>query len=192
MLELLAPFAPFIALLLYALAGSFIRLFYSMYKACGAPAAGGMSPAKVVFELFAGVVFGMTGGLLLGSMDALKFGAGVGTVLCAMLGANAIELVAKKFGWTKKLDAVVLTDEQAAMPDLNARQANAMQYAARTKKLTNATYQRLNNVTHDTAKRDLSSMVEKGRLKAVGYNKSTYYVPRREMARPETARPTRG
>jgi F0F1-type ATP synthase assembly protein I len=188
MLEVLAPFAPFAVLLLYALAGSFVRLFYSMYKAYAAMPTGSVSPERLAMELLAGMVFGMVGGMLLDSMGVLKLGVGMGTVLCAILGPNAIELVAKKFGWTKKLEAAVVTDEQLQMPDLNARQINGLQYATRAKRLTNTAYQRLNNVSHDTAKRDLASMVEKGRLKAVGYNKSTYYVPKREIVRPDAAR----
>jgi hypothetical protein len=192
MLELLAPFAPFIALLLYALAGSFVWLFYAMYKSYATMPHGSLSPGRIAMELLAGVVFGMVGGMLLDSMGMLKMGVGIGPVVSAVLGSSAIELVAKKFGWTKKLEVAALTDEQLAMPDLNARQINGLQYAKQSKRLTNGAYQRLNNVSHDTAKRDLAAMVEKGRLKAVGYNKSTYYVPRREIMRPDTARSVPG
>jgi len=188
MLEMLAPFAPFIALLLYALAGSFVRLFYSMYKAYATMPRGSISPERMAMELLAGCVFGMVGGMLLDSMGVLKMGVGIGTVVSAVLGSNAIELVAKKFGWTKKLDVAALTEEQLQMPDLNARQINGLQYAKQAKKITNTAYQRLNNVSHDVAKRDLAAMVDKGRLKAVGYNKSTYYVPAGTGVRPDTAR----
>jgi len=192
MLEVLAPFAPFVALLLYALAGSFVRLFYSMYKAYAAMPHGSLSPGRIAMELLAGCVFGMVGGMLLDSMGVLKMGVGIGTVVSAVLGSNAIELVAKKFGWSKKLEVAALTDEQLQMPDLNPRQINGLQYAKQSKRLTNGAYQRLNSVSHDVAKRDLASMVEKGRLKAVGYNKATYYVPKREIMRPDTARSVPG
>jgi len=179
MLEVLAPFAPFAVLLLYALAGSFVRLFYSMYKAYAAMPHGSVSPERMAMELLAGMVFGMVGGMLLDSMGVLKLGVGMGTVLCAILGPNAIELVAKKFGWSKKLEAAVVTDEQLQAPDLNARQINGLQYATRAKRLTNTAYQRLNNVSHDEAKYDLAGLVSKGRLRMVGSKKGAYYVPKR-------------
>jgi predicted HTH transcriptional regulator len=78
------------------------------------------------------------------------------------------------------------------MPDLNMRQINGLAYAKQSKRLTNGAYQKLNSVSHDVAKRDLAAMVEKGRLKAVGYNKSTYYVPERESTRPDSARSAPG
>jgi len=180
MLEVLAPFAPFFALLLYALAGSFIRLFYGMYKAYVAEPNGGFSPGRIFMEMLAGIVFGMLGGLMLDSMGVLKMGVGVGTLLSAVLGPNAVELVAKKFGWTKKLEPAVLSDDKSQMPDLNARQINAMKYFTHAKKLTNGEYQKLNNVTHDAAKHELAVMVEKGRLKLVGSTKGAYYIIARE------------
>jgi len=186
MLEVLAPFAPFVALLLYALAGSFVRLFYSMYKAYAAMPHGSLSPGRIAMELLAGCVFGMVGGMLLDSMGVLKMGVGLGTALSAVLGPNAIELVAKKFGWSKKLDVAALTDEQLAMPDLNPRQINGLQYAKQAKRITNTAYQRLNNVTHDEAKYDLAKMVSTGRLKMVGSKKGAYYVPKRAEAVPKS------
>jgi len=180
MLEVLAPFAPFAALLLYALAGSFVRLFYAMYKAYAAMPHGSLSPGRIAMELLAGCVFGMVGGMLLDSMGVLKMGVGLGTVLSAVLGPNAIELVAKKFGWSKKLEVAALTDEQ--LPDLNPRQINGLQYAKQSKRLTNGAYQRLNNVSHDEAKYDLAKMVSAGRLKLVGSKKGAYYVPKRDEA----------
>ena len=183
MLEMLAPFAPFAVLLLYAIAGSFVRLFYAMYKAYVAVPHGSVSPERIAMELLAGCVFGMVGGMLLDSMGVLKMGVGLGTVLCAVLGSSAIELVAKKFGWTKKLEAAVITDEQLEMPDLNARQINGLAYAARAKQITNSTYQKLNNVTRGAAKWDLTEMVQKGRLKLVGSTKGAYYVPARGRER---------
>jgi hypothetical protein len=190
MLEVLAPFAPFVMLLLYALAGSFIRLFYAMYKAYTALPSGSVSPERVGMELLAGCVFGMVGGLLLDSMDVLKVGVGLGTVLCAVLGPAAIELVAKKFGWTKKLEAAVVTDEQLEMPDLNARQINGLAYARQAKRITNKAYQKLNGVTSDSAKHDLTAMVSKGKLRMVGSTKGAYYVLKRGIAGPNPARST--
>jgi F0F1-type ATP synthase assembly protein I len=176
MLEVLAPFAPFAVLLLYALAGSFVRLFYSMYKAYAAMPHGSLSPERIGMELLAGVVFGMVGGMLLDSMGVLKLGVGMGTLLCAVLGPNAVDMVAKKFGWSKKLEAAILSDDQIENPDMNVRQINGLQYAAHAKKLTNSEYQKLNNVTRGAAKWDLAEMVQKGRLKLVGSTKGAYYV----------------
>lgn len=190
MLEMLAPFAPFFALLLYALAGSFVRLFYSMYKAYVKLPHGSVSPERTGMELLAGVVFGVVGGLLLDSMEVLKVGVGLGTVLCAVLGPAAIELVAKKFGWTKKLEAAVVTEEELEMPDLNARQVNALAYAKQAKRLTNSEYQKLNGVTPDSAKHDLTAMVSKGKLRMVGSTKGAYYVLKRGIMGPNPARST--
>lgn len=190
MLEALAPFAPFGVLLLYALAGSFIRLFYAMYKEYARLPRGSISPERMGMELLAGCVFGMVGGMLMDSMGVLKVGVGLGTVLCAVLGPNAIELVAKKFGWSKKLDVGPLSDEALSMPDLNARQINALAYAKSAKRITNTSYQKLNSVTRDSAKHDLAAMVSKGKLRMVGSTKGAYYVLKRGIMGPNTAQST--
>jgi len=178
MFEMLAPFAPFIALLLYALIGSVVRLFWGMYKAYTTLPFAQFSAERLAMEMMAGVVFGTAGGIILQEMGVLHMAVGIGTVVSAVLGPNVIELVAKKFGWSKKLD-IVVTEQQIGMADLNMRQINGLGYAAQRGRITNTAYQRINNVTHDEAKYDLAKMVSAARLKMVGSKKGAYYVPKR-------------
>jgi hypothetical protein len=176
MLEVLAPFAPFVALLLYALIGSVVRLFWGMYKAYTTLPFAQFSAERLAMEMLAGIVFGTAGGMILQEMGVLHMAVGIGTVVSAVLGPNVVELVAKKFGWSKKLD-IVVTEQQIGMADLNMRQINGLGYASQRGRITNREYQRINETNRNTATYDLKGLVLKGRLKRTGNVKSTSYVP---------------
>jgi ATP-dependent DNA helicase RecG len=83
--------------------------------------------------------------------------------------------ITKKVGITKAFD-IRFTDEQVLLADLNSRQINAMRYLRDNVKITTSIYQKINQTTAVTAKRDLSQLVRKGKVKRMGRGKSTYYV----------------
>ncbi|MFH1623467.1 MAG: hypothetical protein ABIA12_03080 [Candidatus Aenigmatarchaeota archaeon] len=175
MFELLAALAPFAALLLYALTGSIVRLFFGIYKAYSSIPFPEFSLKRMAVEVVVGIVFGAFGGAMLQEMGALKMAVGVGTVASSLLGPNVIELITKKFGWSKNID-IVVTEQQLHMADLNLRQIAAMQHARERGRITNDEYQRLNGVTHDIAKYELAALVRKKRMMRTGSTKDVFYA----------------
>jgi predicted HTH transcriptional regulator len=121
------------------------------------------------------MMFGIFGGVLLSSLGIFTIGMSFGTLVSSLLGANVIELIAKKFGWSKKMD-VVVSDQQLGFADLGNRQINALQYVQAKGRITNREYQRINRTTNNVAKHELQSLVEKKKLKKAGANKGAYYV----------------
>ncbi|TRZ89278.1 MAG: DeoR family transcriptional regulator [Methanosarcinales archaeon] len=69
--------------------------------------------------------------------------------------------------------------EKRIEPDfsmLNERQQKAMNYVKKNGNITNKEYVEINNISRETAKRDLSDLVEKSVLKIEGKGRGMYYV----------------
>lgn len=69
--------------------------------------------------------------------------------------------------------------ETSIEPDfsiLNERQRKAMNYVRNKDRITNKEYVEINNISRETAKRDLSDLVEKKVLKIEGKGRGMYYV----------------
>ncbi len=60
--------------------------------------------------------------------------------------------------------------------ELNERQKKALEYLEKHGKITNREYREINDVSRQTAKRDLSDLVEKEILKQKGEGRGTYYT----------------
>jgi uncharacterized membrane protein YeaQ/YmgE (transglycosylase-associated protein family) len=168
-------FIMFIAIVPYAALGSGVRVVWGIYKAYDKFLAVHIKRARVVVEFLAGIVFGVFGGVLLSTVGVFTIGMSLGTLVSSMLGANVIELIAKKFGWSKKMD-VVVSDQQLEFPELTERQINALQYVQKQGRITNREYQSINRTTRDVAKYELASLVELGKLKRIGKTKDIVYV----------------
>lgn len=164
-----------LTILPYAMLGSGVRVIWGVYKAYTSFLSVDLKLARVVVEFLASVMFGIFGGVILSAVGIFTIGASLGTLVSSLLGANVIDLIAKKFGWSKKME-VVVSDQQLSFADLNQRQVNAMQYVKSQGKITNRIYQKINKTTRDVAKYELASLVKKGRLKKVGRTKDISYV----------------
>jgi hypothetical protein len=164
-----------IDILPYAMIGSGVRVGWGIYKAYSSVLSMDISRKRVVAEVLAGILFGIFGGVVLSSAGMITLGTNIGTLISSILGANVIKLIAKKFGWSKKMD-VVVSDQQLQFPDLNQRQINAMQYVKANGRITSREYQHINRTNRHTAKYELISMVDAGRLRKVGDRKGTSYV----------------
>lgn len=66
--------------------------------------------------------------------------------------------------------------EKAIRAGLNDRQKKALDYIGKKGRITNKEYVELNNLSRETAKRDLSDLAEKGILKVVGKGRGIYYA----------------
>ena len=159
----------------YAALGSMIRLIWGIYKAYDTYVTLEIAKRRIVFEFVIGVSFGILGGAILDALGIIKIGTNLGALLSGILGANVVDLIAKKFGWSKKME-VVVSDQQLKFPDLNSRQINALSYVKSSGKITNKEYQKLNRVTRNIATYELQALVSKKRLKKVGKGKGAYYI----------------
>lgn len=66
--------------------------------------------------------------------------------------------------------------EEEREVELNERQKEALEYIETHEKVTNREYRKINDVSRQTAKRDLSDLVEKDILKQKGKGRGTYYI----------------
>ncbi len=66
--------------------------------------------------------------------------------------------------------------EEKREVELNERQREALEYIEKHGKVTNREYRKINDVSRQTAKRDLSDLVEKEILKQKGKGRGTHYI----------------
>ena len=126
-------------------------------------------------EFVVDMLFGTFGGIFLSELGIFKLGVSMGSLVSSLMGANVVDLVAKKFGVTEKMN-IILSDQQLKFTQFNPREINAMTYVKSHGRITNDAYEKINSTTHDVAKYELNAMVHKGVLKKVGTKKGTYYV----------------
>ena len=119
--------------------------------------------------------FGFMGGIFLSQLEIVKSGVNVGAFVASILGANVVDLIVKKFGFSKKME-VIVSDQQLGFTEFNRREMNAMEFVRFKGKITNKVYQKINQTTRDVARHELETLVEKGKLKEVGRTKGAYYV----------------
>jgi len=168
MLELLA-------ILPYILLGSVLRIVWGMYKLFDSYLDIRLSWRRITMEFLVDMLFGTFGGMFLSQLGIFTLGVSLGSLVSSLLGANVVDLIAKKFGFSKKME-VILSDQQLEFPELNSREINAIEYVRSQGKITNIVYQRINRTTCDIAKHELNSLVVKGKLKKIGKTKGACYI----------------
>ena len=162
------------AFLLYSLLGALTRGLFGIYKVYKKRPAPKLMFDMLAVEVVASVFFGMFSAMLLQELGWLKVSTEVIALLSGFFGADLIGLVSKKVGLSKGIQ-VIITEEQMDMLGLNERQRKGVQYINKHGSITNDIYQELNNTSHSSAKRDLSRLVEKKKVKRSGTGKATYY-----------------
>jgi len=165
-----------LAILPYILLGSVLRIVWGMYKMYSSFLDIQPSWRRIVMEFSVDMLFGMFGGLFLSQMGIISIGISMGSLVSSLLGANVVDLIAKKFGLTGKMN-IVLSDQQLKFTEFNPREINAMGYVKSQGKITNGVYQKINGTTEDVAKYELNVLVHKGMLKKIGAKKCRYYIP---------------
>ena len=126
-------------------------------------------------EFVVDMLFGTFGGVFLTQLGIFKLGVSMGSLVSSLMGANVVDLVAKKFGVTGKMN-IVLSDQQLKFPSFNMKEINAIEFARKEGMITNDIYERINQTTHDVAKYELAALVHKGMLKKVGRGRGIYYT----------------
>jgi len=169
MIELLLIIIPYILL------GSGIRVIWGIYKAYTSFLNIKVNKVRVSIEFVVGILFGMFGGVVLSQLSILTVGINMGSLVSSLLGSNVVDIIAKKFGFSRKME-VIVSDQQLGFTEFNQRQVNAMEYVRSQGKITNKIYQKINRTDADVAKYELKALVEKKKLKKVGKTKGIYYV----------------
>jgi len=169
MLEVLAAIIPYILL------GSILRIVWGMYKTFSSFLDIQLSWRRIVMEFVVDMLFGTFGGVFLSQLGIFKLGVSMGSLVSSLLGANVVNLVAKKFGVTGKMN-IVLSDQQLKFPSFNMKEINAIDFVRREGRITNDIYERINQTTHDIARHELNSLVNKGIFKMIGKKKGAYYA----------------
>jgi hypothetical protein len=157
----------------YAGFGALIRVVYGIYSAYSNYQQVKLSSKRVTIEFAASVLFGLFGALILNELGFWKVGANIIAILAGLLGANLINLVAKRIGAGKQIEVNVI--EKIEYPDLNPNQQRAIGYMKAGKSLTTKIYQQVTNVSRRKAQWELVQLVEKGYVKRAGKGKETCY-----------------
>jgi hypothetical protein len=165
----------FALMIVYAACGSTMRILWGVYKAFSNFLDIELSKKRLGMEFAVSIMFGLFGGAVLSEMGVLKVGIDIGVLVSSLLGANVVDLIVKKFGFTKNMQ-VIVSDQQLQFTEFNRREMNALEYVKFKGKITNKVYQKINQTTQDIAKHELNALVVKGKLKEIGRTKGAYYV----------------
>lgn len=159
----------------FASLGAVVRSVLGVYKVYTAYPEFVLEKRRIGFEILASVLFGTFAVFLLRELGLFSFGLNVAALVAGLLGADLINLITKRLGLTKSLQ-VVVSRQQMGLADLNEREIKALEYAKSNGKVTNRTYQKINETTRDVARRELNQLVKTGRLLRSGDYKKTHYV----------------
>ena len=164
-----------LAILPYILLGSVMRIVWGMYKMYSSYLSIQLSWRRLLMEFSVDILFGMFGGMFLSQLGIISIGISMGSLVSSLLGANVVDLIAKKFGLTGKMN-IILSDQQLKFTEFNTREINAMGYVKSQGRINNDAYQKINGTTHDVAKYELNALVHRGMLKKAGRGKNTFYA----------------
>jgi len=92
------------------------------------------------------------------------------------LSPNPPEIQSSEHSTTVTIFSTKENFEEEKEVELNERQREALEYIEKHGKVTNREYRNINDVSRQTAKRDLSDLVEKEILKQKGEGRGTYYT----------------
>jgi hypothetical protein len=164
-----------IILIVYAFCGSTLRIVYGIYKAYDSFLGIRLSRRRILMEWMMSVWFGFMGGLFLTDLGIIKLGINFGALISSVLGPNVVDVIVKKFGFSKKM-VVIVSDQQLGFSEFNQREMNALEFVKSKGKITNKTYQKINHTEHDVAKYELAALAKKKMLREVERTKGVYYV----------------
>jgi uncharacterized membrane protein YeaQ/YmgE (transglycosylase-associated protein family) len=168
-------FEEIIMVIVYAACGASMRLLWGIYNAEETFLNLQLSRKRLFFEFLVSMIFGIFGGQLMTDIGMVKIGINLAALVSSLLGANVVNVITKKFGYSKEM-RVIVSDQQLQFTEFNPREMNAMEYVRINGKITNQIYQKINQTTKDVAKYELQTLVSKKKLKKIGEKKGRYYV----------------
>src|SRR3989338_7355183 len=168
-------FEDLLIVIAFAFCGSIMRVIYGAYKAYSSFLDIKLSRRRILMEWTVSLWFGFMGGIFLSQLEIVKLGVNTGAFVASILGANVVDLIVKKFGFSRKME-VIVSDQQLGFTEFNRREMNALEFVRFKGKITNKVYQKINQTNHDVAKYELGNLAKKGMLKEVGKKKRVFYV----------------
>jgi len=168
------PFDMIIIYAIFSVFGAIGRALLGIYKGYTEIPMFEIDRKRIGVEVLASVFFGTFGAYILSRLNLFPFPFDVVALLAGFFGADIISLATKKLGLTGGLH-IVVSEQQVALAEFNNRQIAALNFLKNHDRITNRMYQRLNDVSNNVAKWELSHLVRKGRLSRSGKGKNTYY-----------------
>ena len=165
--------------LVYASIGALARTLFGLFKAYNGTVdirQFRFNWRRVVLEICVSVILGTVGIIIISEAgwSAPLLGIKSLALLGGLLGPDILKFITKKMGVTKAFD-IRFTDEQVLLAEFNPRQIEALKYIRDNKMITSSIYQKINQTSTITAKRDLSQLARKKKVKRVGRGKATHY-----------------
>ena len=163
----------------YSSFGAVTRTVFGVYRAYSNFMSFKISWQRVAIEILASMLFGTFGAMLLNELGVWKIGISIAAILAGFFGADVITLLTKKFGLSKGIDVKVV--ESVEYPNLNIKQQKAVQYMKKNGSITNTIYQKINQVSNNSAKWDLRILAAKKIIKKIGNGRSASYILTRDI-----------
>lgn len=165
--------------LVYASIGALARAMFGLFKAYNSTVDihyFTFNWRRVCLEICVSVILGTVGIIIISEAgwSPPLLGLKSLALLGGLLGPDILKFITKKMGMTKAFD-IRFTDEQVLLAEFNPRQVAALKYLRDNKMITSSIYQELNQTSSITAKRDLTQLARKKKVKRVGSARATYY-----------------
>ena len=170
----------------FPLFGALMRTVFGVYRAYSNFEQFTISLPHVVVEILASMCFGIFGAMILNEVGIWKFGVNIIQVLAGFFGADIVGILTKKFGLSKGIEVHVV--ENVEYPDLNLKQQKAIQYIKKNGRITNTLYQKMNEVSNDSAKWDLKILAARKIVKRIGDGRGAYYLLSRDIMKNKNGR----
>jgi len=162
-------------ILIYSAVGSFIRSLFGIYKSYSSVDVFRLNVRKLLVEFCTSMIIGTFGVVILSELGGYNYGLKLFAIIGGLFGADILSMITKKVGLTKGLNVMRMTDDEIKLVNFNGRQINAIDYLRRNKIMTKREYEKLNQTSNDCAKRDLTQLVKKKKIKKYGTGKAIFY-----------------
>lgn len=165
--------------LVYASVGALCRALFGLFKAYTNTANTSeftFNWRRVVLEIVVSILLGTFGVVIISEAGGMGLNLGLKALalLGGLFGPDILNFITKKLGITNAFD-IRFTDQQVALAEFNPRQIAALEYMKKSKIMTSSIYQQINQTTPITAKRDLTQLTRKNKVRRVGSARATCY-----------------
>ncbi len=173
----MAAFDMLAVYVVFSTVGASTRALFGLYKVHKRGRIDRVALGSFMMEILSSMFFGTFASMILQEMGWLSLSSETLALIAGFFGADLISIVSRKVGLKSNID-VRMGEEAFLYPELTDRQVRGMEYMKKSGRITNDIYQRLNDISHSSAKRDLRVMQDNKFIKKLGTNRGTYYVLR--------------
>jgi len=163
------------AFILYSSIGSCMRALFGIYKAYGSNLLTRITLQRVAIEVVASILFGTFASVLLNELGWVTVSMEVVAMISGFFGADLVSVISRKVG-IRGVMRVQLAEEMMEYADLTERQETGIRYLKKHGRVNNDSYQKLNGISHSSAKRDLQDLLKMKRIKKHGIGRGVYYT----------------